>query len=232
MAVPLVLIVEDDPAIRELVGFHLGRAGMEVVAASGAAEARAACVQRWPDVVVLDLMLPDGSGWDLCRELGERAGPGQVRPAVLMLTALGSEADRVAGLELGADDYVAKPFSPRELVARVKAVLRRTENAGGSQVLFHPELVIDYRANRVEVSGREVSLAPKEFELLWFLASRPRQVFTRDELLERVWDYSYTGDGRTVDTHIRRLREKLKTDSGRSYLKTVWGKGYKFEVSG
>ena len=222
-----ILVVDDEDAVGELVRMYLQNEGFQVEVVGDGRQAldriRAGNVR----LVLLDLMLPGLDGWTVCREIRQFSNL-----PVIMLTAKGDEFDRVLGLELGADDYVAKPFSPRELVARVKAVLRRTENAGGSQVLFYPELVIDYRANRVEVSGREVSLAPKEFELLWFLASRPRQVFTRDELLEKVWDYSYTGDGRTVDTHVRRLREKLKTDSGRSYLKTVWGKGYKFEVSG
>jgi len=223
-----ILVVDDEEAVGELVRMYLESEGFLVEVTRDGRQAldrvRAGSIR----LVLLDLMLPGLDGWAVCREIRTFSNL-----PVIMLTAKGDEFDRVLGLELGADDYVAKPFSPRELVARIKAVLRRTENsaAGSSQVLFYPELVIDYRANRVEVSGREVPLAPKEFELLWFLASRPRQVFTRDELLEKVWDYSYTGDGRTVDTHVRRLREKLKTDSGRSYLKTVWGKGYKFEVS-
>ena len=223
-----LLVVDDEEAVLELVRMYLENEGFLVEVARDGRQALEKVRAGNVRLVLLDLMLPGLDGWAVCREIRTFSNL-----PVIMLTAKGDEFDRVLGLELGADDYVAKPFSPRELVARVKAVLRRTESggAGRSQVLIYPELVIDYRANRVEVSGREVALAPKEFELLWFLASRPRQVFTRDELLEKVWDYSYTGDGRTVDTHIRRLREKLTTDSGRSYLKTVWGKGYKFEVS-
>lgn len=223
-----LLVVDDEEAVLELVRMYLENEGFLVEVARDGRQALEKVRAGNVRLVLLDLMLPGLDGWAVCREIRTFSNL-----PVIMLTAKGEEFDRVLGLELGADDYVAKPFSPRELVARVKAVLRRTESggAGRSQVLIYPELVIDYRANRVEVSGREVALAPKEFELLWFLASRPRRVFTRDELLEKVWDYSYTGDGRTVDTHVRRLREKLKTDGGRSYLKTVWGKGYKFEVS-
>ena len=136
------------------------------------------------------------------------------------------------GLELGADDYISKPFSPREMVARVKAVLRRAQGAGEAQreVLNYPQLMLDKAANRVEVAGEEVQLTPREFELLWFLASRPERVFTREQLLESVWGYQYLGDARTVDTHVRRLREKLRP-AGISYIKTIWGKGYKFEVN-
>ncbi len=238
---PLVLIVEDDPAIRELVGFHLGRAGMEVVAASGAAEARAACLQRWPDVVVLDLMLPDGNGWDLCRELGERAGPGQVRPAVLMLTALGSEADRVAGLELGADDYVAKPFSPRELVARVRAVLRRREPARALPPAPAPTtpdplrvgaLTIDRRRVEASVEGRPVILTATEFRLLCALAEAGGEVRSRDALLDLVWGPDFFGDRRTVDVHVRHIREKLEQAGAGGLLQTVRGFGYRLRPGG
>ena len=222
-----ILVVDDEEAVGELVRMYLEKEGFRVEVArdgqQGLERVRTGNVR----LVILDLMLPGLDGWTVCREIRKFSNL-----PVIMLTARGEEFDRVLGLELGADDYLTKPFSPRELTARVKAILRRAENTViKSHVLFYPELVIDYRANRVEVSGREIHLSPKEFALLGFLASRPGQIFTRDQLLEKVWDYNYTGDGRTVDTHVVHLREKLKTDSGRSYLKTVWGKGYKFEVS-
>jgi DNA-binding response OmpR family regulator len=241
MAVPLVLIVEDDPAIRELVGFHLVRAGMEVVSASGAAEARAACLQRCPDVVVLDLMLPDGSGWDLCREIGERSGPDQVRPGVLMLTALGAEADRVAGLELGADDYVAKPFSPRELVARVRAVLRRREPprprgpapaAASTDPLRIGPLTIERRRVQASVGGRPVPLTATEFRLLCALAEAAGEVRSRDALLDVVWGPDFFGDRRTVDVHVRHIREKLEQSGAGGLLQTVRGFGYRLQAGG
>ncbi|WP_078060433.1 response regulator transcription factor [Desulfotomaculum copahuensis] len=223
-----ILVVDDEEPVCALVRMYLENEGFPVETAGDGEEALSRVKSGYIRLVLLDLMLPGLDGWTVCREI-RKFSP----VPIIMLTAKGEEFDRVMGLELGADDYMAKPFSPRELVARVKAVLRRTEQAGARErtLLIYPGLTIDCNANRVEVSGREVQLAPKEFELLCFLASRPRRVFTRDYLLEKVWDYNYTGDGRTVDTHIKRLREKLKTESGRSYLKTVWGKGYKFEVT-
>lgn len=223
-----ILVVDDEEPVCDLVRMYLENDGFQVSVAGDGGEALARVRDGNIRLVILDLMLPGMDGWTVCREIRKFS-----MVPIIMLTAKGEEFDRVLGLELGADDYIAKPFSPRELVARIKAVLRRTEQSGLKErtLLVYPELTIDLNANRVEVSGREVQLAPKEFELLWFLASRPRQVFTRDYLLEKVWDYNYTGDGRTVDTHVKRLREKLKTDKGTSYLKTVWGKGYKFEVT-
>ena len=221
-------MVDDEEPVCTLVRMYLENEGFAVDVATDGEEALVRVKSGNIRLVLLDLMLPGLDGWTVCREIRKFS-----TVPIVMLTAKGEELDRVLGLELGADDYMAKPFSPRELVARVKAVLRRTEQAGfGERTLLEfPELVIDCNANRVEVSGREVQLTPKEFQLLKFLASRPHQVFTRDYLLEKVWDYNYVGDGRTVDTHIKRLREKLKTESGRTYLKTVWGKGYKFEVT-
>jgi len=221
-------VVDDEEPVCTLVRMYLENEGFAVDVATDGEEALVRVKSGNIRLVLLDLMLPGLDGWTVCREIRKFS-----TVPIVMLTAKGEELDRVLGLELGADDYMAKPFSPRELVARVKAVLRRTEQAGfGERTLLEfPELVIDCNANRVEVSGREVQLTPKEFQLLKFLASRPHQVFTRDYLLEKVWDYNYVGDGRTVDTHIKRLREKLKTESGRTYLKTVWGKGYKFEVT-
>jgi DNA-binding response OmpR family regulator len=239
MSVPLVLIVEDDPAIRELVGFHLRRAGMEAVAVGGAAEARAACVERWPDVVVLDLMLPDGSGWDLCRELAAGSGPERLRPGILMLTALDAEADRVAGLELGADDYVAKPFSPRELVARVRAVLRRRPPAGppgdagtpgGAEPLRIGPLSIDRRRVEAAVGGRPVPLTATEFRLLAALAEAGGEVRSRDALLDLVWGEDFVGDRRTVDVHVGHIRDKLEHAGAGGLLQTVRGFGYRLRA--
>jgi DNA-binding response OmpR family regulator len=182
-----------------------------------------------PDLVVLDLMLPKLDGLEVCRRL--RAGS---QVPVIMLTARGEEADRIVGLELGADDYMVKPFSPRELAARVKSVLRRTSaassNPSGGQLRFN-SLVINPQTREVTEGGRKVSLTAKEFDLLLFLASSPGQVFTRDQLMDKVWDYTYAGDQSTVTVHIRRLRAKLKADPLRPrYVKTVWGVGYKFEA--
>jgi len=224
--VDTILVVDDEEAVGELVRMYLEKEGFRVEVASdgrlGLDRVRAGDVR----LVLLDLMLPGLDGWTVCREIRKFSNL-----PVIILTARGEEADRVLGLDLGADDYVVKPFSPRELTARVKAILRRRQTAAGSHTLFYPDLVIDCRANTVELSGREIRLSRKEFALLWFLASHPGRTFTRDQLLEELWGDGYDGDGRTVDTHIARLREKLRTAGGRSYLKTVWGQGYKFEAS-
>ncbi len=243
MPVPLVLVVEDDPAIRELVGFHLARAGMEVVPVGGAGEARDAARRRWPDVVVLDLMLPDGSGWDLCRAFADGGDADHPQPAVVMLTALDAEADRVAGLELGADDYVAKPFSPRELVARVRAVLRRRDPsrqgaapassgpaAGAPDPLRVGPLSIDRRRVEAAVGGRVLRLTATEFRLLTALAEAAAEVRSRDDLLDLVWGQDFFGDRRTVDVHIRHIREKLEQAGAGGLLQTVRGFGYRLRA--
>ena len=223
----VVLVVEDDPAIRELVGFHLTRAGLQAILVEGAAAARAAWGQARPDLVILDLMLPDGSGWDLCRELHAL----EERPAVVMLTALEAEADRVAGLELGADDYVAKPFSPRELIARVRAVLRRREPArapvGADPLLRIGPLQIDRQRVEAAVGGQTVALTATEFRILAVLAEAGGAVRSRDELLDAVWGQDFFGDRRTVDVHIRHIREKLDAVGAGSLLQTVRGFGYR-----
>ncbi len=231
-----VLVVEDDDAIRELVAFHLTRAGLQPVAVATGAAAREEWSRLRPDAVILDLMLPDGSGWDLCRELREQ-GPALGRPAVIMLTALNEEADRIAGLELGADDYVTKPFSPRELVARVRAVLRRRDGAaaGGAatapaedpDVLRLGDLVVDRRRVEVTIGGRPLQLTATEFRILGVLAEAGGEVCSRDRLLDSVWGQDFFGDRRTVDVHIRHIREKLEAAGAPDLLETVRGFGYR-----
>jgi DNA-binding response OmpR family regulator len=223
-----VLIVEDDPTVAEVVSRYLEREGFAVESVADGRDAVARADAHLPDIVVLDIMLPGLDGLEVCRRLRARAPI-----PVVMLTARGSEEDRVLGLDLGADDYVSKPFSPRELTARVKAVLRRA----GSQLdefekggkLEYDSLVIDLGAREAHVKGELATLTAREFELLAFLARQPRQVFRRDELLERVWGYTY-GDTSTVTVHIRRLREKIEDDpSAPRRITTVWGVGYRFD---
>ena len=223
-----ILLVEDEELVQELIRLYLEKEGYSVVSAWDGEEALNNFRSHNPDLVILDIMLPKKDGWTVCREIRAVGNT-----PIIMLTAKGDESDRVLGLDLGADDYVCKPFSPIELVARVKAVLRRTSLARqeGSQVLSYPGLTVNYDSHVVEVEGRKVSLTPKEFELLWFLASHPGRVYSREQLLAHVWDYDYLGDPRTVDTHIKRLREKLESGSNQRYIRTIWGRGYKFEVA-
>lgn len=200
-----ILLVDDDEKIREILRAYLQRDGYGVEEVADGEEALTAFDHTRPDLVILDLMLPGLDGWEVCKRIRAKS-----RVPIIMLTARGEEFDKVLGLELGADDYVSKPFSPRELTARVKAVLRRTD-AGPSpeETLRFPDLEIDRASRRAFYNGKEVFLTPKEFDLLWFLASNPGRVFSREQLLEKVWGYDYFGDTRTVDTHIKRLREKL-----------------------
>jgi two-component system response regulator ResD len=182
-----------------------------------------------PQLVILDIMLPKLDGWDVCREIRKFS-----TIPIIMLTAKGEEFDKVLGLELGADDYLTKPFSPRELIARVKAILRRMaqdDAAESEDSISLPGLIINLASREVLASGREVALTPKEFDLLWHLAKHTGKVFTREQLLTAVWGYDYYGDLRTVDTHIKRLREKVEREEQLSFhIKTIWGVGYKFEV--
>ena len=223
-----VLVVDDERMVTEVVDRYLRREGYDVsVAADGAEALRVA--QEWaPDLIILDLMLPVVDGLEVCRQLRR-----DTQVAIVMLTGRGEETDRVVGLELGADDYIVKPFSPRELVARVKAVLRRTGTtpgqAPGGAVRFG-SLVISPQTREATDASRQISLTAKEFDLLYFLASHPNQVFTRQQLMDQVWDFTYAADFSTVTVHIRRLREKVEVDPVRPrYIKTVWGVGYKFE---
>jgi DNA-binding response OmpR family regulator len=225
---PRVLIVEDDPNVSEVVARYLEREGYRVEVASDGAAGLERALADLPDLVVLDLMLPTVGGLEVCRRLRE------VAPVpVIMLTARGEEADRIAGLELGADDYMAKPFSPRELTARVRAVLRRANGALTAAtepaVLRAGDLEVDVIAHEVHIGGELVALTAKEFDLLAHLMRHPRRAFRREELLDDVWGFSY-GDTSTVTVHIRRLREKIEPDpSAPRYVSTVWGVGYRFE---
>jgi two-component system response regulator ResD len=222
-----ILVVDDEPNIREVVGLYLRRDGHAVVSAADGEEALEIYRRTRPDLVVLDLMLPKVSGLEVCRRIqAERRVP------LIMLTARGEEEDRIVGLGLGADDYVVKPFSPRELAARVGAVLRRTgeatEPASGGALVFDG-LRIDPATREVTVRDEPVTLTAREFDLLRHMASHPRRVFTRDQLMEAVWGYAFSADTSTVTVHVRRLREKLEADPARPrYLQTVWGIGYRF----
>ncbi|MFQ6028084.1 MAG: response regulator [Dehalococcoidia bacterium] len=223
-----VLVVDDERVVSEVVEQYLRREGFEVALATDGAEALRLAQEWAPNLVVLDLMLPVVDGLEVCRQLRQAS-----QVPIIMLTARGEETDRVVGLELGADDYVVKPFSPRELVARVKTVLRRmaagVAQAPGGTLRFEA-LTINPQTRRVTLQDDDVRLTAKEFDLLFHLASSPGQVFTRDQLMDQVWDYTYAGDASTVTVHIRRLREKVESDAMKPrYIKTVWGVGYKFE---
>jgi DNA-binding response OmpR family regulator len=226
-----VVVVEDDVAINEVVVRYLEREGFEVDSFGDGAVALAALLERPPDLLVLDLMLPGIDGVELFRRLRALAPV-----PVVMLTARGGESDRIIGLEMGADDYIAKPFSPRELVARVKAVLRRVQGSlervepGASPVLTVGDLEVDVVAHEARRGGATLALTAREFELLAFLMRHPGRAFRREELLEKVWGYTF-GDTSTVTVHIRRLREKVEADPGDPrHLVTVWGIGYRFDV--
>ncbi|MEX2653717.1 MAG: response regulator transcription factor [Acidimicrobiia bacterium] len=221
-----ILLIDDEPRVRQVVSAYLEREGFRVDQASDAAEARALLARTPPDLVVLDVMFPGASGLDLLAEMRETS-----ELPVILLTARAEESDRVAGLELGADDYVVKPFSPRELVARVRTVLRRTRRRPEGGRIEHGELVIDVAAREVTVGDRTVDLTAKEFDLLTHMASRPREAFSRNQLLMDVWDSSSEWqDPATVTVHIRRLRTKLEPEADESrWLETVWGVGYRFQ---
>ena len=235
----LIYVVEDEPSIAEVVSLYLRRADFEVVCYEDGQKALQALESRIPDLLVLDLMLPNVDGLAITRYLRDRSDA-----PIIMLTARRAESDRIAGLEMGADDYVVKPFSPQELVSRVRAVLRRTRSArrasepGGAsggraadeKALVYGDLTIDPLTRLVAVNNVEITLTAKEFDMLWALARHPRQVFSRDQLLERVWGLAEYIDPSTVTVHVRRLREKIEKDpSNPARILTVWGVGYKFE---
>ena len=219
-----VLVVDDEPIVREVVVRYLEREGYRTLEAGDGDAARDALARTSPDLVVLDVMLPGTDGLELCRWIRSTS-----QLPVIMLTARGEEADRIVGLELGADDYVTKPFSPRELAARVKSVLRRSDRADESaERLEFGDVELEQATREVRKAGIELRLTAKEFDLLWFLASHPRRVFSRDQLMARVWGYTAALDTGTVTVHVRRLREKIEDDpSEPRYLETVWGIGYR-----
>jgi len=221
----LILVVDDEPNIIELARLYLEKEGFRVAEACGGEEAMRLFDEVRPALIILDIMIPEPDGWEVCRRIRSRS-----QLPIIMLTAREDEVDKVVGLELGADDYLTKPFSPRELVARVKAVLRRALPASESREVLHVEdLVIDASRRKVTQGERDVELTPREFDLLYTLALNRGIVMSRERLLERVWGYDYYGDTRTVDVHIRHTREKLGEDSSQPrYVETVWGVGYKF----
>ena len=224
---PTILVVDDEPSIGEVLSIYLRRAGYQVVVAHDGQEALKAVDEQAPDLVVLDLMLPKVDGLAITRRLRAEGDT-----PIIRLTARREEADRIAGLEMGADDYVVKTFSPQELVSRVKAVLRRTRGSPPSteRPIVFDDLCIDPKTRLVEAHGEEKSLTAKEFDLLWVLARHPRQVFNRDQLLDLVWGLTEYVDPSTVTVHVRRLREKIEADpSDPRHIQTVWGVGYKFE---
>lgn len=230
----VVLVVDDEERIRRLLKMYLEREGYQVEQAEDGESALEKALEFDYDLILLDLMMPGMDGIQVCEQLREsKATP------VIMLTAKGEETNRVQGFEAGTDDYIVKPFSPREVVLRVKALLRRSSktkfletDTSAKNVLVFPYLTIDHDAHRVTVEQQEVNLTPKEYELLYYLAQSPDKVFTREDLLKDVWNYEFFGDLRTVDTHVKRLREKLNRvdEHAASMIVTVWGVGYKFEV--
>lgn len=222
-----VLIAEDDQNIRELLRLYIEKAGFETVCVGNGREALTKFSQSEPDLVLLDIMMPVLDGWQVLEEIRKES-----RVPVIMLTAKGTTTDKVSGLNMGADDYIVKPFEMQEVMARIYAVLRRFEPPEEKKNrLEYDRIAIDMGSFDLTIDGRRIDIPPKEFELLYFLASNPNLVFTRDQLLDKVWGFEYYGDTRTVDVHIKRLREKLEGVSEKWSLKTVWGVGYKFETS-
>ena len=223
-----VLIVEDDPNIRELLQLYLEKDGYAVTLASDGGQGLAKFRAIKPNLVLLDVMMPVMDGWAVCKAIRAEGNT-----PVIMLTAKGETDDKVTGLKAGADDYVTKPFEMKELLARIEAVLRRTDRCAEeskSRRLVFDKLIIDMDAFELTVDGKKVDTPPKEMELLFYLASSPNRVYTRNQLLDEVWGFDYFGDSRTVDVHVKRLREKLEGVSEKWSVKTVWGVGYKFEV--
>ena len=219
-----VLVVDDDPHISELICLYLNKEGYETAEARTGREAIEMFAQYSPELVLLDIMLPGQDGYQVCTELRKTS-----RVPVIMLTARGETFDKVLGLEIGADDYIVKPFDPKELVARVKAVLRRSEKPEQGNSIDYLNLSINQDTYTVVYHGTELLLPPKEFELLFFLAKNPNRVFTREQLLEHIWGYEFIGDTRTVDVHIKRIRGKMRKEDSWG-IKTVWGVGYKFVI--
>ena len=223
-----ILVIDDDVNICDLLQMYLEKEGYEVRTANDGAEGVTAFRMYEPDMVLLDIMLPQKDGWQICREIREQSS----KP-IIMISAKGETIDKVLGLELGADDYIVKPLDMKEVFARIKAVLRRYakhDTADGELIKFD-NLEISLRKYELKIRGKAIDLPPRELELIYFLASNYNRVFTRDQLLDKVWGFDYLGDSRTVDVHIKRLREKLENASEAWSLKTIWGVGYKFEVN-
>ena len=223
-----VLIVDDDSHITELIKLYVEKEGFDGIVAHNGRLALDAFKSYSPAIVILDVMMPEMDGWQVCREIRKFSNV-----PIIMLTAKGDTFDKVLGLELGADDYMVKPFEAKELIARIKAVLRRTEvvqDKNTDKKISYENIDINLSNYELKIKGELIDIPPKEMELLYFLASNPNRVFTREQLLEEVWGFDYYGDSRTVDVHIKRLREKLENVEGNWSLKTVWGVGYKFEV--
>ncbi len=228
MSTGKIMVVDDDTNICELLRLYLEKEGYTVALAYDGQEAVDKFPAENPDLMILDVMMPKLDGWQVCREIRKTSNC-----PIIMLTAKGETFDKVLGLELGADDYVVKPFDTKEIVARVKAVLRRSTSAQDKndiKEVRYDKLVVNMTRYELRVDGKQVDTPPKELELLYHLASNPNRVYTRDQLLDEVWGFEYYGDSRTVDVHVKRLREKLEGVSDQWSLKTVWGVGYKFEV--
>ncbi len=223
-----ILVIDDDANICEVLRIFLENEGYKVKSASDGAEGILAFKAYEPDLVLLDIMLPKKDGWQVCREIREMS-----QKPIIMITAKGEVFDKVLGLELGADDFIVKPFDTKEISARVKAVLRRytsRDRGDEDEAVKFDNIEISLRKYELKLQGKVIDIPPKELELLYFLASNYNRVFTRDQLLDKVWGFDYLGDSRTVDVHIKRLREKLEGVSDKWNLKTVWGVGYKFEL--
>ncbi|MGN0629618.1 MAG: response regulator transcription factor [Oscillospiraceae bacterium] len=228
MSTAKILLADDDKNICELLKLYLEKEDYSVVLAGNGEEALARFDEENPDLILLDVMMPKLDGWQVCRELRKKS-----ECPIIMITAKGETFDKVLGLELGADDYVVKPFEPKEIIARIKAVMRRTGKASAEtdkKEVSYDKLTVNMTKYELKVDGKVIDTPPKELELLFHLASNPNRVYTRDQLLDEVWGFEYYGDSRTVDVHIKRLREKLEGVSDKWCLKTVWGVGYKFEV--
>jgi DNA-binding response OmpR family regulator len=223
-----ILIVDDDENICELLNLYLKKDGFDTSIAYNGRQAVELAEKYNPDLILLDIMLPELDGWQVCREIRKKS-----EVPIIMLTAKGETFDKILGLELGADDYVTKPFDTKEVVARIKAVLRRSNESEKTEKIEEvrfDKLVINLTNYELVVDGKPIDTPPKELELIYHLASNPNRVYTRDQLLDEVWGFDYYGDSRTVDVHVKRLREKLEDVSDKWSLKTVWGVGYKFEV--
>lgn len=228
MSMEKILVSDDDKNICELIRLYLEKEGYSVTLAHDGEDALAKFSAEPPDLVLLDIMMPKLDGWQVCREIRRKSDC-----PIIMITAKGETFDKVLGLELGADDYVVKPFDAKEIVARIKAVLRRSgksDHQADVREVSYDKLTVNMTRYELKVDGKTVDTPPKELELLFHLASNPNRVYTRDQLLDEVWGFEYYGDSRTVDVHIKRLREKLEGVSEQWTLKTVWGVGYKFEV--